>query len=310
MSKKKDNFIKLDRQLIRVLGLNNAVVFCHLKGIQESINSKNNKYDIYQQINVLEYETGLTKQTIIKTIKKLNDLKLLHKRKHGERNKNYYLVDKNNYYKLKDFIDKLENNKIKKSGLNAKQLKKEVLNLYQEYIKNNTISSDNFNTTDKDLIKRDLKRRENKSNRQFLENCTHKPITIDYSINDVFIDSETYYFIPLFFKDEYTDDDIFNFLIANKNGGLDEHKSLEYFLQEYFNYYGKLHRQDKPPKIREILQKIHNINIKLDNLDYDKGYIMDIIDEYFKTPNKLDRDLTIYLFLSDNWIPTLLNRLI
>ena len=43
--------------------------------------------------------------------------------------------------------------------------------------------------------------------------------------------------------------------------------------------------------------------------------MFDVIDEYFKTPNKKNRDLTIYLLLSKsdnnyNWIDTLIERFI
>ena len=49
--------------------------------------------------------------------------------------------------------------------------------------------------------------------------------------------------------------------------------------------------------------------------DYDNDIMFDVIDEYFNTPNNNNRDLTIYLLLSNDngyygWIETLLKRLI
>lgn len=103
------DFIKLDRKLIRVLGLNKAVVFCHLLGIQDTINNKRDKQDaIYQQQERLLYEVGLSKATLIKTIKELEKDKLLHTIKGTEGNKTKYLIDKYNYNKLMDIIDDLE----------------------------------------------------------------------------------------------------------------------------------------------------------------------------------------------------------
>ena len=318
-----NNFIQLDRRLIRVLGLRNAVVFCHLLNIQDLINNKRDKQDaIYQQYDVLVYEVGLSKQTIIDSIKYLESIKLLHTIKKTERNKTKYLIDKYNYNSLLKIMDKVENKKIKKNKSNASAFKRDVLNLYQEYYKNNTTSSDNFDTTNKDLIDKEIKKK-NKSSRQFLSNCKHKPITINYLDNDVFIESNTYQFIPLFFKDEYTEDDIYKTLNKSSNVNMSEHQILEYFLECYYKYYGKLHKQEKPPKIREILQTIHYvIHNYLDYLGYDVNnynlvnIMRGVIDEYFNTPNKNNRDLTIYLFLSKdkdnnyNWIGYPLQRLI
>ena len=321
MSNKVKSFIKLDRQLIRVLGLNNAVVFCHLLGIQDAINGKNNTTSaIYQQLDRLIYDTGLSKATIIKSIKYLEDIKLLHKIPHTEGNKTKYSIDKYNYSNLLKIMDKIENTKAKKDIKSARVFKKDVLNLYQEFYKNNTTSSDNFNTTNKDL-KNKYRSKENKSSSQFLANCIHQPITIDYFINDVYNESKTYQFIPLFFKDEYSTNEIYNTLNDNDNIGLLEHQILEYFLQSYYKKYGTIHRKEKPPKIREILQTIHNILYDyLDKIGYDAdNYNLDnvmytIIDEYFNTSNN-KRDLTIYLLLSNDsgyygWIDNLSKRLL
>ena len=314
MGKKTKSFIKLDRQLIRVLGLKNAVIFCHLLGIQDSINDKRNRQDaIYQQIDRLVYDTGISKKTVLNGLDDLESLNLLHIIKHTEGNKNKYYIDKHNYNALLKIMDKVENTKVKKGRDSAKAFKKDVLILYQEYYKNNTKSSDNFNTTNKDLLERELKLKNNKYYRQFLSNCTHKPITINYLENDILQDSKTYQFIPLFFKDEYSNDEIFNILSESSNTSLLEHQILEYFLASYYKYYGKIHKQEKAPKIREILQTIKYMVYDYLN-DYDNDIMFDVIDEYFNTPNKNNRDLTIYLLLSNDngyygWIDTLLKRL-
>lgn len=307
------SFIKLDRKLIMVLGLNKAVVFCHLLGIQDAINNKREKQDaIYQQQDRLIYDLGLSKATIIKTIKELEDLKLLHKIKGAEGNKTKYLIDKFNYNKLIDIINDLDIKNIKKNKHNASVLKKDVLNLYYEWCKNNTTSSDNFDTTNKDLIEKEYKNK-TKSIRHFLSENAHQPITINYNENNIFKKSASYQFIPLLFKDEYTTDEIYETLNKTSNVYYDEIETLEYFLKSYYRYYGYPHKQLTAPKIREILQTIHNA-LNLSYIRDDKNVIKDIIDEYFNTPNKKDRDLTIHLFLSNkngyySWINQIAVRL-
>lgn len=317
MSKTSSSFIKLDNRLIRVLGLNNAVVFCHLQGIQGAINYKRDNQDaIYQQLDRLIYDLGLSKATIIKSIKYLESLKLLHTIKGTEGNKTKYLIDKFNYNKLMDIINDIENPKTKKTKENAINIKRDVLNLYNEWYKNNTTSSDNFDTTNKDLIEKD-KNKKIKSSRQFLSNCIHQPITINYYEDSILLDSVTYQFIPLYFKDSYKEDDIYKTLNNSHNVNYQEHQILEYFLKSYYKYYGYLHKQDTAPKIREILQTIHNIIIDyLASLDLNYKTMYDVIDEYFNTPNTKKRDLTLYLLLSKSengvysWIDTIITRII
>ena len=308
------DFIKLDRKLIRVLGLNKAVVFCHLLGIQDTINNKRDKQDaIYQQQERLLYEVGLSKATLIKTIKELEKDKLLHTIKGTEGNKTKYLIDKYNYIKLMDIIDDLEIKSSKKNKQNASVLKKDVLNLYYEWCNNNTTSSDNFNTTNKDLKEKE-KLKKIKSSRQLLAN-NRTPITINFTNNGVLQESITYNFIPKFFKDEYTESDMYNILNKSSNVNYNEIQILEYFLKKYYKYYGIYHKQEKPPKIREILQLIHQASDKsFWNSEDIYDIFKDIIDEYFNTPNTKERDLTIYLFLSNkegyfSWIDTIANRL-
>jgi hypothetical protein len=308
-----NNFIKLDRKLIRVLGLNKAVVFCHLLGIQDSINNKRDKQDaIYQQQDRLIYDTGLSKATLIKVIKELETKdKLLHTIKGTEGNKTKYLVDGYNYKKLLEIIDTIETNSIKKNKINATSIKRDVLNLYYEWCNNNTTSSDNFNTTNKDLIEKKNKLKNIKSTtRQLLSNCKHKPITINYYNSYVYDESITYQFIPLLFKDEYSDKDITDILYnrdkvsnyINKN----ELDTLEYFLKRYYQYYGYMHKPTTAVKVREILQKIYQVLSK----DIYSDILDEIIDEYFNTPNTKNRDLTIHLFLSnDNGYYSWINKI-
>lgn len=311
-----NSFIKLDRRLVRVLGLNNAVVLCHLLGIQDAINSKRGKQDaIYQQQDRLIYDVGLSKATLIKSIKYLEDIKLLHTIKGTKGNKTMYLVNKYNLNSLSKMIDDLETNNTKKNKLNATSIKRDVLNLYQEWYKNNTTSSDNFSTTNKDLKEKKNNIKNNKSSsRQLLSNCIHQPITIDYLNDSVLYDSKTYQFIPLYFKDSYTVSDIYNVLNKSSNVNLNEHIILEYFLKRYFKYYGTLHKKANTPRVREILQTIHQV-LEIRYINNDVNYLIDIIDEYFNTTNSKNRDLTIYLFLSKDdrglysWINTIAKRL-
>lgn len=312
------SFIKLDRGIVRVLGLNNAVVFCHLLGIQDSINKKRNMQDaIYQQLDRLIYDTGLSESTIRKCLKSLEqDYKLIHIIKGTERNKNKYLIDKFNYDKLKEIIEIIETKDIKKNKINATSIKQDVLNLYYEWCKNNTTSSDNFIITEKDLKEKEKKLKKSNSNRQLLSNCKHQPITINYFNNGVYDESITYQFIPLLFKDEYTDKEIYNILCNNDNVSKNIHKkeidTLEYFLTKYYQYYGTIHKPTTAPKVREILQNIYTAFPEYLNYSND-SYL--IIDEYFNTPNIKNRDLTIHLFLSKDengyysWINTIAIRL-
>ena len=135
-----DKFIRLDIDLINVLGLNRAVIFCHLLGIQTTINEARQKDDaIYQQKNRLHQITKLNTKTIDKCINDLVEMQLLHKIGHTERNKNKYYIDKTNYNYLKQCI---KNN-------NSKQ---EILNKYYEHIqksntKNGTSDDTKNNTT-------------------------------------------------------------------------------------------------------------------------------------------------------------------
>lgn len=108
---------------------------------------------------------------------------------------------------------------------------------------------------------------------------------------------------------------MYNILNKSSNVNYNEIQILEYFLKKYYKYYGIYHKQEKPPKIREILQLIHNASDKSFWDSEDRYNIFkDIIDEYFNTPNTKERDLTIYLFLSNkegyfSWIDTIANRL-
>lgn len=304
-----NNFIKLDRRLIRYLGLNTSVVFSHILGIEKAINSKQNTNNaIYQQLDRLIYDTGISKATLIKCIKELEDMQLLHTIKNTERNKTKYKIDNKNYNELLKIIDTIDNKNVKKNSQNAKEVKKVVSNLYNQYLKNDTTNSTNFDTTDKDLKEIKNKNKKERSSKTFLRNA----VDINYYENKVFIGNKTYHFIPYLFKD--TDEEqsnIIKVLCKSKNVGMQEIDTLEYFLQNYYKRYGEYHKPTTDTKVIEILQTINNIYSNYHYIEQveDMKYI---IDEYFNTKNK---DLTIWLFISksDNglysWINTIAKRL-
>lgn len=313
------SFIKLDKDLIRVLGVNTAIVFCNLYGLEKGINTKRKTATaIYQTYNVMEYETGLSKQTLIKSLKELTDLKLIHIIRHTERNKTKYKIDYDNFNELQKIIKKVSNKKASKNLANKKEFQRVVLNLYNEYIKNDTISSDNFNTTDKDLIEKDLIRKRNKYNKTFSKEnvCFIDPITINYSRDNVIKQSITYYYISMLFKDPVTRADIID--IITSNATKDTLDLLEYFMENFYNRYNKYHRCITLAQFKGILEHLNNAIDIVSDLDQE-GYIetfKEIIDEYFKTQNKSrSRELTIHLFLApgeDNsypWIDTICKRL-
>ena len=91
---------------------------------------------------------GLTKATLIKCINELKKLKLLHVIQHTERNKTKYKIDYDNLNELQKIIKKSMDKKASKTLANKKQFQRVVINLYNEYLKNNTTSCDKFNTTE------------------------------------------------------------------------------------------------------------------------------------------------------------------
>ena len=299
---KSNNFIKLDRRLIRALGLNNAVVFSHIEGIEQAINKKANTFNpIYQQLDRLIYDTGLSKATIIKCINNLVDLQLLHKIPHTEKNKTKYKINKKNYLKLMDITDSIDNKNIKKNSFNAKKVKQDVSILYNEYLKNDTTNSDNFDTTNKDLLDKEKSKKRLSSKTSFNKDAL--PVHYTKANEDVL-----YYYIPYLFKDSVEINTIYETLryISNKRA-ID---TLEYFLSKYYKRYNQHHQSTTTQNIKGILDNIVNAYNMLDYLDYE--FMQDIIDEYFTTKN---RNLTIQLFLSksDNglysWINTIAMRL-
>lgn len=264
---------------------------------------------------------GLTKATLIKCIKELNDLKLLHIIQHTERNKTKYKIDYNNYNELLKIIKKETNKKARKNIDNKKQFQKVVLNLYNEYLKNNTTSSDKFNTTDKDLKEKELIRKRNKCSRHFLyENVSdnNKPNNVNFYNNGKFIETITYRYIPMLFKEIEDKEEIHNYFSGKYYADYDTLNTLEYFLMKYKERYGEYHPKISLEKIISITKQIRDLldnnNIAYEDLDYTT--FIEIINEYFNTKNTTkSRELTLYLFLSQNeyglymWINTLYIRL-
>ena len=245
---------------------------------------------------------GLTKATLIKCIKELNDLKLLHVIQHTERNKTKYKIDYDNLNELQKIIKKSIDKKSSKTLTNKKQFQRVVENLYNEYIKNNTTSSDKFNTTEKDLKEKDLKRKRNKCSKTFsTENDNNKPHTINYYKNNVFNESITYYYIPMLFKETENKQQIIDEIYKKSN--METLNVLEDFLSKYHERYGTYHKPIDVNKLRELTQHLSNVLEMLERVDGDDyiDVISEIIDEYFNTKNNgRNRELTLQLFLSQD----------
>lgn len=259
---------------------------------------------------------GLTKATLIKCINELKKLKLLHVIQHTERNKTKYKIDYDNLNELQKIIKKSMDKKASKTLANKKQFQRVVINLYNEYLKNNTTSSDKFNTTEKDLIEKDLKRKRNKCSKTFsTENDTPTIRTINYYNNKVFDESITYYYIPMLFKESENKDAINDFLCNTNHIHKEELNTLEYFLYKYHERYGEYHKKIDIVKLRELTQQINEV-LEKPYINNDTDIMTDIINEYFNTKNAIkSRELTLYLFLSKNkyglysWIDTIYTRL-
>lgn len=260
---------------------------------------------------------GLTKATLIKCIKELNELKLLHVIPHTERNKTKYKIDYDNLSELQKIIKKSIDKKSSKTLTNKKQFQRVVINLYNEYIKNNTTSSDKFNTTEKDLKEKDLKRKRNKYSKTFsTENDNNKPHTINYYKNNVFNESITYYHIPMLFKETENKQQIIDDIYKKSNFGTLQ--TLEYFLSKYHERYGTYHKPIDVIKLRELIEHLNNALKTIESVDGDEyiNVASEIIDEYFNTKNNnKSRELTLYLFLSQDkyglypWINTIHARI-
>ena len=258
---------------------------------------------------------GLTKATLIKSIKELNELKLLHVIKNTERNKTKYKIDYDNLQELEKIIKKNINKKASKTLDLKKEFQRVVLKDYNEFIKNNTTSSNKFMTTEKDLIKKDLIRKRNKCSKTFLtENVTNKPFTINFYINDELKQSVTYYYIPLLFKDIELLDELKEEIY--KKADFTAFQIMEYFLSKYHERYGLYHQTLSIDKFKELENALIDV-INKPYIDNDIDIMTEIIDEYFNTKNtNRKRDLTLQLFLSKDkhnviysWINTIFVRL-
>lgn len=261
---------------------------------------------------------GLTKATLIKCINELKELKLLHVIHHTERNKTKYKIDYDNLNELQKIIKKSMDKKASKTLANKKQFQRVVINLYNEYLKNNTTSSDKFNTTEKDLIEKDLKRKRNKCNKTFsTENANSNPHTVNYYSNNIFNESITYYYIPMLFKESENKQQIIDEIYKKSN--YDTLNVLEYFLSKYHERYGTYHKHIDVIKLRELTEHLNNV-LKMIKTIHGDDYIdvtTEIIDEYFNTKNNgRNRELTLQLFLSQDkkyglysWVNTIHTRL-
>lgn len=255
---------------------------------------------------------------MIKCINELKKLKLLHVIQHTERNKTKYKIDYDNLNELQKIIKKSMDKKASKTLANKKQFQRVVENLYNEYLKNNTTSSDKFNTTEKDLIEKDLKRKRNKCSKTFsTENDNNKPHTINYYKNNVFNESITYYYIPMLFKETENKQQIIDEIYKKLN--FSTFQTLEHFLSKYHERYGTYHKYIDVIKLRELTEHLNNV-LKMIKTIHGDDYIdvtNEIIDEYFNTKNNgRNRELTLQLFLSQDkkyglysWVSTIHTRL-
>ena len=251
---------------------------------------------------------------MIKCINELKELKLLHVIHHTERNKTKYKIDYDNLNELQKIIKKSMDKKASKTLANKKQFQRVVINLYNEYLKNNTTSSDKFNTTEKDLIEKDLKRKRNKCNKTFsTENANSNPHTVNYYSNNIFNESITYYYIPMLFKESENKQQIINEIYKKSN--YDTLNVLEYFLSQYHARYGTYHKHIDVVKLRELTQQINEV-LEKSYINNDTDIMTEIINEYFNTKNvSKSRELTLYLFLNKDkyglysWINTIYTRL-
>lgn len=294
-----NDFIKLDRDLIRVLGLNKAVIFCHLQGIENAINRRISTTSIYQTIPQFIFATGLSKSTIIKSLKELEQLNLIYKLSHAEGNKTRYKVNKVNTRELNKIIKKTNKNKFTKNSSSLNLIQQEVLKSYHEYLQNHTTSSTNFDTTNKELIK------ENKGNRLSKKDLVDSHFQQSKNDNDLFSFNNSikirledtneiieYYHIKSLFSKKVNIDTIKNIISTTK---LDTLNILEYFTSEYEERYNKPHPIIEINKLEDIIKDIEIIYSNY--AYYDIEIIYEIIDQFFEIKNK---DLTLMLFTSKN----------
>ena len=260
---------------------------------------------------------GLTKATLIKSIKELNELKLLHVIKNTERNKTKYKIDYDNLQELEKIIKKNINKKASKTLDLKKEFQRVVLKDYNEFIKNNTTSSNKFMTTEKDLIKKDLIRKRNKCSKTFLtenDNSNTKTLTLEFFIKNKATPTITYYYIPMLLKKNEEIETLKDKLFTEED--FKAFQLIEYFLTKYYERYAEYH---KTMTIDKFLELENHLIKAMSNqfIDNDIDIMTEIIDEYFNTKNtKRKRDLTLQLFLSKDkhdliysWINTIFVRL-
>lgn len=283
--KPNQNYIKLDRNLIQVLGLNKAVVLCHLQGIAQCIKAQTNNNTIYQTYNVLEFNLAISRATLIKIIKELEELRLLIKIPNGVQNKNYYQIYQKNYDALLKIIKKQINKKDLKNKKTRNKFKEDVLNLYQEYLKNDITSSINFDTTKKDLI--------NKIINEKIIRSKDIIITNDENKQEFIFKGKQFNHIKDLFSSSLSDEEIKDII---KDYTLQDISILNYFAYMYKRVRGKNHpRITSKEKLATIISDLQQI---MWLYGYDDIQVLgDAINE-FLTIN--DKDPTLYLFTSYN----------
>lgn len=279
---KKSNFIKLDRRLVQVLGLYKAVVLCHLIGIQEAIKKTSNNETFYQTLDVLVYNLDISRQTLIKIIKDLEDLQLVKKKSHQQKNKNYYYISKRNYDFLISIIDDELKEKRKKNKSTKDEIKEKVIQNYISSmkidtissVKNDTLSSTKNDTTNKDLI--EIKNKEKKI----------KSKDIKTYFNDL-------PYIKTIFSKRISENELY---LELSKYDIKLVSTINYFIYEYKKVMRKDHKLISNFNVLDkLMEAIDTIYRNDDFCIYnDVGIMQDTIDYFIQLPNVKDPSLFVF----------------
>lgn len=88
--RQQDNFIKLYRDVIYAIGLENAIVLGQLIGCEEMFSDKD---DFYQTNKFISYYTGLSGAKVKRALKTLEEYKLINVIRHKSMNRNHYTIN-------------------------------------------------------------------------------------------------------------------------------------------------------------------------------------------------------------------------
>lgn len=177
---KKDSFIKLERPLIHALGLECAVVLCQLIGHADINKNKNKKGEYYLQYDRFSSFTGLDKRTIRKYIKQLEELKLITVKRHTEKNKNIYILNKYKILIVKEVSLNTDVNEwLKKKDANSMKMLENAINF-----DNNTSNFDNISEYKNDSIKDTNTKENNKVNKVDMMHFSVHQDNQDINVND------------------------------------------------------------------------------------------------------------------------------